>query len=252
CKTNCIGGNCTFNNTLGECLCHCPEFFLGESCSFGKNDIPADVDTEAIPTRKAHFTLKINVTFQADFNDLNSSESSKFIEKFKHELEGLCKEADPQSFKRVQVINLSRGSVVAENQAEYIYSNNETQIQFVNAKLDGVLTDILTDPRNLINISRAFNNVTVQFNELTFGTPEIKNIQDMERFVDCSKFANYTAKIINGQWQCVGPCKTNPDYCHQHGECHNDIEKGPICAMSNIMAHSVNSLITVQAQLNAP
>ncbi|XP_078021857.1 uncharacterized protein LOC144461871 [Epinephelus lanceolatus] len=229
CKTNCTRGTCIFNSTLGECQCNCFDFLLGDTCSFGKNDTPAHVDTGAIPTHKANITLKINVTFQVAFNNLNSPQSLAFINKLEKELEALCREADPQTFKKVKVINLSSGSVVTESQAEYIYPNNETQIQFVNNKLDGVLTDILNNTSNLKKISQAFNNSTVLLNGLTFQKPEIKDIQDLEPFINCSQFANYTAKIINGQWQCVGPCKTNPDYCHQHGECLNDIEKGPTC-----------------------
>lgn len=55
------------------------------------------------------------------------------------------------------------------------------------------------------------------------------DITDLKPYVNCTQFANYTAEISNGQWQCVGPCKTNPDYCHQHGQCVNEILKGPIC-----------------------
>ncbi|XP_031702892.1 mucin-3B [Anarrhichthys ocellatus] len=186
-------------------------------------------DTGAIPTRKANLTLEIvNIHFLPAFNNLNSPQSLEFITTLERELEALCKEADPQTFKKVQVIKLTQGSVVAESVVEYIYPNNETQIQFVNTQLDGVLRDILNNTSNLNKISQAFNNSEVQLNGLTFQTPEITNITDLEHYVNCSQFANYTADIVSGQWQCAGPCKTNPDYCHQHGECHNDI-LGPTC-----------------------
>ncbi|XP_078022186.1 uncharacterized protein LOC117256935 [Epinephelus lanceolatus] len=233
CQRNCFRGTCKFNSTLGECHCNCFDFLLGDTCSFGKNDTPAHVDNATIPTHKANITLKINETFKVAFKNLTSNLSLDFIEKLERELEALCREADPQTFKKVKVINLSPGSVVAESQAEYIYPNNETQIQFVNNKLDGVLTDILNNTSNLKKISQAFNNSKVLLNGLTFQKPEIKNITDLKPFINCSQFANYTAEIINEQWQCVGPCKTNPDYCHQHGECHNDIEKGPTCRCFN-------------------
>ncbi|KAF1391852.1 hypothetical protein PFLUV_G00046360 [Perca fluviatilis] len=225
----CIGGTCKFNVTLGRCHCQCQDFVFGDVCTFGKNDTPVHIDTGAIPTRKANITLTIQITFQPAFNNLSSPQSLKFIEKLERELEGLCKEADPETFKKVQVIKLSSGSVVAESVAEYIYPNNETQIQFVNTQLDGVLFNILNDTSNLKNISQAFNNSAVQLNGFTFQLPEITNITDLKPFVNCSQFANYTAEISNGQWQCTGPCKTNPDYCHQHGECHNNIYKGPTC-----------------------
>ncbi|XP_054473704.1 mucin-3B [Anoplopoma fimbria] len=186
-------------------------------------------DTGAIPTRKANLTLEINMNYSLAFNDLSSPQSLEFITTLKRELEVLCKEADPETFKKVQVIKLSPGSVVADSVVEYIYPNNETQIQFVNTQLDGVLTNILKNKSNIKKISQAFNNSGVQLNGLTFQTPEITNITDLKHYVKCSQFANYTAVIVNGQWQCDGPCKTNPDYCHQHGECLNDINKGPTC-----------------------
>ncbi|KAK2861942.1 hypothetical protein Q5P01_001475 [Channa striata] len=144
-------------------------------------------------------------------------------------LTALCKEADPENFKNVLVIKLSEGSVVAESVAEYNYPNNETQIHFINTQLDGILTTILNDTNNLNIISRAFNNSSVTLNKLTFQPPVITNITELEPYVNCSQFASYTAVISNGAWECVGPCKTNPDYCHQHGQCRNDIQKGPTC-----------------------
>ncbi|XP_034075100.1 mucin-3B [Gymnodraco acuticeps] len=224
----CLGGTCKFIITLGKCQCLCQDFFFGESCSFGKNDTAPHIDPEELPTRKANFSLEIQVNFQLAFKDLSSPQSLEFIKTLELQIEALCKEADPQTFKKVQVINLSPGSVVAKSMAEYIYPNNESQIQFVNTLLDGRLTNILNDTKNLMTISNAFNAV-VQLKEITFQPPEIKNITDIKPFVNCSQFTNYTAEIVNGKWQCVGPCKTNTDYCHQHGECYNDISKGPIC-----------------------
>ncbi|XP_070759308.1 mucin-3A [Enoplosus armatus] len=221
-------GTCMFNTTFGRCKCHCQDFVFGDSCVFGANDTSAQIDTGVIPTRNANFTLEVNITFQDAFNNLSSPQSVEFITTLQPELESLCKEADPQSYKNVQVIKLSSGSVVAVSVAEYVYTNNETQIQFVNTQLDGVLSDMLNDRSNLNKISQAFHNASVQLNELTFQLPEIKDINDLRPYVNC-RFSNYTAEIINGQWLCVGPCKTNPDYCHQRGECHNDIYKGPVC-----------------------
>ncbi|XP_033978054.1 mucin-3B-like, partial [Trematomus bernacchii] len=224
----CLGGTCTFNVTLGRCQCFCQDFFFGESCSVGKTYTAPHIDPEEMPTRKANFSLEIHVNFQLAFNDLSSPQSLAFIKTLELQIEALCKEADPQTFKKVQVIKLSPGSVVAKSMAEYIYPNNESQIQFVNTLLEGRLTNILNDTKNLMNISNAFNAI-VQLNEITFQPPEIKNIADIKPFVNCSQFTYYTAEIVNGKWQCVGSCKTNTDYCHQHGECYNDISKGPIC-----------------------
>lgn len=229
--TDCPGctGTCAFNKTLGRCNCRCQDFVFGDVCSFGENDTAAHIDTGVIPTRKANFTLEFNITFQDAFYDLNSNPSVEFITTLERELETLCKEADPQSYKKVEVIKLLPGSVVAESVAEYIYTNNETKIQFVNNQLVGVLNAILNNTRNLIKISQAFHNANVQLNAVNFNPPVIKNITDLKPFVNCSQFANYTAEISNGEWQCVGPCKTNPDYCHQHGECFNNIYQGPTC-----------------------
>lgn len=67
------------------------------------------------------------------------------------------------------------GSVVAESVAEYIYTNNETKIQFVNNQLVGVLNAILNNTRNLIKISQAFHNANVQLNAVNFNPPVIKS-----------------------------------------------------------------------------
>ncbi|XP_044204659.1 mucin-3B-like [Thunnus albacares] len=225
----CNGGECIFNTTLGRCHCHCQESVYGDSCVFGQNNTYANIDSGAIPTRRVNVTMKIDITFVDAYTNLNSPESLTFINKLRKELEALCKEADPLAFKKVQIINLTQGSVVAESVAEYNYLNNETQIHYVNTKLDGVLTNILNDTNNLNKISRAFENASVQLNGLTLQSPEIKNITDLKPFVNCSRFVDYTAVISNGQWQCVGPCKTNPDYCHHHGDCLNNIYIGSIC-----------------------
>ncbi|XP_077947989.1 uncharacterized protein LOC120835556 isoform X2 [Gasterosteus aculeatus] len=190
------------------------------------------IDTGSLPTRKANLTLKISITFLKAFKNLSSTQSLEFIKTLERELKALCKEADPRSFKKVRIIKLTPGSVVADSVAEYIYLNNETQIQFVNTQLDGVLTDILNNTSNLNRISRAFNNSDVLLNGLAFQTPEIRNITDLEPFANCTQF-NYTAEVVKGQWQCAGPCKRYPGYCHQHGICNNDVQKGATCRCSN-------------------
>ncbi|KAK5872655.1 hypothetical protein PBY51_013336 [Eleginops maclovinus] len=195
----------------------------------GENDTAANIDTGALPTRKANFSLEIQLNFSLAFNDLSSPQSLEFIKTLELQIETLCKEADPQTFKKVQVVKLSPGSVVAESVVEYIYPNNESQILFVNTLLDGRLTNILNDSKNLMKIAKAFNISEVQLNEITFQPPEIKNIIDIKPFVNCSHNTDYTPEIVNGKWQCAGPCKNNTDYCHQHGECYNDIKKGAIC-----------------------
>ncbi|XP_067442151.1 uncharacterized protein [Thunnus thynnus] len=240
----CDRGECIFNTTLGRCHCHCQESVYGDSCVFGLNNTNPNIDTGAIPIRQVNVMLKINMTFVDAYENLNSPESLKFINTLTEELEALCKEADPLAFKKVQIKKLIPGSVVAESVAEYNYLNNETQIHYVNTELHGVLTNILNDTSNLNKISRAFGNATVQLYGLTFQSPEIKNITDLKPFVNCSRFANYTAEINNGQWQCVGPCKTNPDYCHHHGECLNDIYKGPICLETFTTSSSIESQST--------
>ncbi|XP_028260729.1 mucin-3B [Parambassis ranga] len=226
---HCNGGTCVFNVTLGRCQCVCQNFVFGENCNFGINDTTATFDNGAIPTRKANFTLEINIEFDNAYNNLSSPQSVKFIETLEPQLEVLCKSADPQSFKTTTVIRLSPGSVVADSVAVYGYTNNESQIQFVNNQLDEVLTGILNNTSNLKNISLAFENKSVQFNTLTFQPPPILNITDLKPFVNCSKFAGYTAEVVDGEWQCAGPCKTNPDYCNHHGDCLNEINLGAIC-----------------------
>ncbi|XP_071382484.1 mucin-3A [Centroberyx affinis] len=226
---HCNGAPCSFNVTLGKCQCHCQGFTYGDTCSYGHNETTAVVDSDAIPTRKANISLEIMKTFEDAFNNLSSPQSQEFIRTLTTELSALCKEVDPQNFKNVQVIELRPGSVVAESVAEYNYTNNETQIQIINTKLGGILTGILNDTRNLKRIAQAFGNVSVQLNGVILQPTDIKNITDLQPFINCSQFADYTAELTDGRWQCVGPCKTNPDYCHQHGECQNDILIGPTC-----------------------
>ncbi|XP_041836760.1 mucin-3B-like [Melanotaenia boesemani] len=225
----CEGGTCTFNVTAGRCQCQCQDFTFGDACSYGKNETTAHIESGAVPTRKANITLEIYIPYQDAYNNLSSLESIKFINMLEKEIDAMCKQADPQAYKTVQVIKLSNGSVVAESVVQYNYQNNETQISFLNNELDRVLTDILNHSNNLQKISQAFCTDNVLLSRIAFQPPLITNITDLKPYINCSPFANYTAVIIKGQWQCVSPCTTNPNYCNQHGDCLNDIKKGPTC-----------------------
>ncbi|MED6277271.1 hypothetical protein CHARACLAT_011565 [Characodon lateralis] len=206
--------------------CQCQDFVFGNVCSFGQNDLTPQI---ALPTRNASITLEIFIDFQDAFKTLGSPESLAFIKKLQPQLEALCKKADPEAYKAVEVVKLTNGSIVSESVVQYNYLNNETQIQFLNNQLERVLTDILNDTRNLVNISQVFRS-NVSFNRLMLQPPLITSIADLKPLVNCYQFANYTAEISDGVWRCAGPCKTNPDYCHQHGDCLNDIYKGPVCS----------------------
>ncbi|XP_029946993.1 uncharacterized protein LOC115388174 [Salarias fasciatus] len=225
----CNGGNCTFNVTTGKCQCQCQDYVFGHQCSLGQNETTVNIDTGSIPTRKASFSLKIDTDYLAEFEDLESSQSQDLIKKLEKQLEVLCKQAEPQAYKTVKVTKLSSGSVVADSEVEYTYPNDENKIQFLNTQLEEVLTEILTNTSNINMISEAFGYKTVELKNVSVPKPQIENITGLEPYLNCSGFANYTAEIANGQWQCVGPCKTNPDYCYQKGECQNDIYKGPVC-----------------------
>ncbi|XP_005943701.1 mucin-3B [Haplochromis burtoni] len=203
----------------------CQDFAYGDSCSYGENNTVPIIDTA--PVRKVNITFKFNITFIQAFLNLTSPESQIFINKLEAQLRSLCRQADPQAYKTVKVIKLSEGSVVAKSLAEYQYQNNETQIEFINTHLSVVLKNILQN--NLNKISLAFGNQSVELNDLSFEAPAITNITELKPFINCTQFANYTEEITNGQWQCVGPCKINPDYCNGHGECLNDIYTGPVC-----------------------
>ncbi|XP_077386486.1 uncharacterized protein LOC144024215 [Festucalex cinctus] len=139
-------------------------------------------------------------------------------------LRALLKKTDP----REDVTESPRG-VLATSRAQYAYDNNATQIHWLNTRLDGKLTQILEDGDNIRQISRAFANASVLLKEVVSPTPQINDITDILPFVNCSTFVNYTPEVIDGQWQCVGPCKTAPDYCSGHGECLNDILSGAVC-----------------------
>lgn len=224
----CHYGTCIYDEEIDDCRCQCQEFYSGEQCSIRDNEVSPNLDTENVPTREANITLQFNLTYQDAYNDLSSPESLQFIRTLEAELNAMCKEAFPQGYQSVQVIKLSNGSIVADTVAVYSYPNNETEIQFLNTQLDAVLRDILNDTNNLDKISQALNG-SVQLNEVVFQPPTVANITDMKPFVNCSGFADFTAEVINGQWQCVGPCQTNLDYCNHHGKCHNDVIEGPVC-----------------------
>ncbi|KAM9799759.1 uncharacterized protein ACBT44_015987 isoform 2-T3 [Syngnathus typhle] len=268
----CLMGMCIFSTELSRCHCVCQEGIFGDTCNLGPNYISPDIDTTAIPDRKVNITLDIKIPFL----DVLSSRSN-FNDTLVKKLEPLCKEADPQAFKKAQVVELLPGnviearrmerslsgqpkiqfsemlfkksrsllkkgdprvdsiespprSVLATSQAQYAYQNNATQINWLNTQLDGTLTQILMDSDNIQQISQAFGNTSVLFKEVVSPTPQINNITDIERFVSCSRFPNYTAEVIAGRWQCVALCNKMPDYCSGHGKCHNDLRKGTVCS----------------------
>ncbi|XP_061543467.1 mucin-3A [Phycodurus eques] len=186
-------------------------------------------DSSAIPSRKVNITLDVKIGFMDSYYDLLSPESIRFIDKLLKELEVLCKTPNPQAFEKVEVIKLLPSGVSATSRAQYAYENNGTQIHWLNTQLHGELEKILSERENIQQISQAFDNASVLFKEVVPQIPEINNVTDIQPFVDCLAFANYTPEVIEGQWQCVGPCKTSPDYCNGHGQCLNDIRKGAVC-----------------------
>ncbi|XP_077581696.1 uncharacterized protein LOC144202688 [Stigmatopora nigra] len=119
--------------------------------------------------------------------------------------------------------------VLTTSQAEYVYRNNNSQIQWLNARLDDELAQILSEDANIRQISEALGNVSVLFKGVASPVLQIQSIGDLRPYVNCSKFTNATMEVIDGQWQCVGPCKREPDYCHGHGECLNHIHQGAVC-----------------------
>ncbi|XP_061749559.1 mucin-17 [Nerophis ophidion] len=269
----CQAGECKYSVELGRCHCLCPDNIYGETCSFGQNNTTPDIDTGAIPTRKADITLEIKISFLDAYNNLSSPESLDFITKLQKKLEPLCNQAEPEAFKKVRVVKLSPGStpaarrerglyqdtkdqsanalikkikfllkksnakvevvapspssVAATSRAEYSYPNNQTQIEWLNTHLDDNLAQILKE--NISLVSQAFSNASVQFKEVVSTPVEINNITDLQPFINCSMFVNYTAEVVGDQWQCVGPCKRWPDSCSVHGECLNDVYKGAVC-----------------------
>ncbi|XP_029990858.1 mucin-3B-like [Sphaeramia orbicularis] len=228
-STTKIFPNTTVTGTIPSTTPRCPDSVYGDECIYGVNDTSPNIDPGTLPSRKVNVTLKIDITFVIAFENLNSPEAITFIKGLLSELEPLCFEADPSTFKKVKVVKLSSGSVIADTEVEYIYPNNQTQINFVNDHLDGVLTGILNDTTNLKKIASAVNATSAQLNNVTFQAPNITNITQLEPFINCSNFVDYTPELSNGQWECVGPCKTHPNYCNRHGDCYNNIYKGPIC-----------------------
>ncbi|XP_072308433.1 uncharacterized protein [Eucyclogobius newberryi] len=211
----------------------CQEFVYGDNCIYGFNNTQPIIDNGGQLTRKVNITLVINIIFDNSYLNLNSPESKHFSIKLVEQLEPLCRKADPNTFKSIEVIRLSAGSVLAETEVSYKYVNSESQIQYVNNQLETVLTNILNDTTNLNNIGAAFNTSTPHLKTVTFESPSLTNITQLEPYINCTNFADYTKKLINGSWTCVGPCDTIPNYCNRHGDCYNHIILGPICFCYN-------------------
>ncbi|XP_056591139.1 mucin-12 isoform X2 [Triplophysa dalaica] len=164
-----------------------------------------------------------------DYEDLNSQKSKNLIAILKREISDLCRRADSQNFKGVNILKLKKGSVMAESIAEYSYPNNNSQMIFLNQELGPALERIFNDSNSLGNLSVALGNVSIQNTEIIMQAVEISNISDLQSFVRCSvDFANFTKVIVNGKWVCVGPCQTNVNFCSEHGKCFNEIN-GPNC-----------------------
>ncbi|XP_016373867.1 mucin-12-like [Sinocyclocheilus rhinocerous] len=169
------------------------------------------------------------MVYLTKYNDVNSTESKKLISILKRELSILCKRADAQNFKDVQIHRLKNGSVIAESIAVYNYPNNNSQIMFLNNDLGPTLEKIFNDSDSFKNLSIALGNASIQNAEITMGTVEISDISDLHPFVQCTvNFANFTVEIEDGAWVCVGSCKKDPNFCNQQGECQNEIN-GPQC-----------------------
>ncbi|XP_029103788.1 interphotoreceptor matrix proteoglycan 2 [Scleropages formosus] len=186
-------------------------------------------DTGAIPTRKVNISLRISKDFDSSFENLNSSLSKKLIRTLIHKLKILCNSADPQNFKDAEVIGLRRGSVIADCVAEYTYPNNEGQITFLNTNLEPTLQRIFNNSDNLKHLTQDLGGTAVEVTKISLQPTLIKNIEDLKPFLACTlDFANYTMEVISGSWQCLGLCRKDPNYCHQHGDCFN-VKTGPIC-----------------------
>ncbi|XP_067101868.1 mucin-3A [Osmerus mordax] len=185
---------------------------------------------KSVPTRKLNISLRIDIEFHPAYSDLHSTESFSFINALIKELMVLCMKADPQNFKNVEVINLRRGSVIADTEVQYNYPNNDSLIHFLNTGLKSTLLNILNNTNNLNNISQAFGNVSVEVRNIALQPTEIMNITDLRPYITChEKFANYTPEVSDGSWKCHGPCLRNRNYCNGHGQCLNNIQTGPIC-----------------------
>ncbi|MCI4390411.1 hypothetical protein PGIGA_G00122300 [Pangasianodon gigas] len=163
------------------------------------------------------------------FEDLNSEASKNLISKLSRELSDICRRADPQNFRDVKIIRLLRGSIIVKSIAQYNYPNNQSQIEFLNKDLELSLTKLFNNSDLLKHLSEALGNVSVQDAEVLMQTAEITNVSDLKPFMSCnSDFANYTLNIVEGAWVCEGPCKSNPGYCNDHGDCVN-VKTGPMC-----------------------
>ncbi|XP_076877276.1 mucin-3A [Brachyhypopomus gauderio] len=227
-ECQCNGSPCFFNMTTQLCTCKCSLFTYGHSCNFAVNTTTVTW-SEGRPTRKANISLRIMKDYILDFQNLNSQASKQLIAILTHELSVICKRADPQNFRDVNIITLINGSIIVKSSARYNYPNNQSQIDFLNNDLELVLNIFLYNFDLLKNLREALGNASIQDIEVTMTKPEIANVSDIKPFINCSMdFANFTLKLEEDAWECEAPCKMNPNYCHHHGDCLN-FKTGPVC-----------------------
>ncbi|XP_066529249.1 mucin-3A [Hoplias malabaricus] len=163
-----------------------------------------------------------------DYENLNSQASKNLTAILTSQLSALCKRADAQNFKAVQILKLTQGSVIVNSTVQYNYPNNQSQIHFLNNNLESELQTIFNNSNLLMNLSEALE-ANVSFTEIRMEAVAVANISDLRQYLNCSlDFANFTLINEEGSWVCAGPCKSNPIYCSDHGLCLNE-KSGPMC-----------------------
>ncbi|KAM9444429.1 mucin-12 [Clarias gariepinus] len=169
--------------------------------------------------------------YSRDFDNLNSEASKNLTSVLSRELSDICRRADSQNFRGVNITRLANGSIIVNSVAVYTYPNNQSQIDFLNKDLEPSLIKLFNDSNSLKHLGEALGNVSVQDIEVLVQTAEITNVTELQQYINCSwDFANYTPTldIVEGSWVCEGQCKSNSSYCNAHGDCVN-LKTGPEC-----------------------
>ncbi|XP_078095866.1 uncharacterized protein LOC144510246 [Mustelus asterias] len=116
---------------------------------------------------------------------------------------------------------------MANSSGLYNYSNNQTEINYLNNDLETKLLSIVNNTDALGNLTGSVGH-TVTLTQVYVPVPPIKNITELN--ITCSlNFEHYKVNCRNGIYcMCQGPCKVNPDFCNHNGQCLNQAH-GSVC-----------------------
>ncbi|XP_051895312.1 mucin-17 [Pristis pectinata] len=228
-KCHCLnGGSCNSSATTKDhCVCQCPSVTYGSLCQYGYNHTIA-IPNPRTPKRIVTLTLWLNGTWNKTLEDPSGVEYGIFLQKLIKELTPLYKKASPENFYKVTITELRKGSIIAKSNGLYNYTNNQTEINYLNKHLAKSLLVIFNNTATLKNLSDQLGVGNMAITHVDTPVPLVKSIRDLN-FTCEIHFHDYTASCSNGNYcVCEGPCKRYLDFCHRRGKCFNQVN-GPTC-----------------------